>query len=276
MEHQDRHVFDRSNLHRIWFIVSKRKRFLIVVFLTAVACTAGISLQMPKIYRGDALLNILQYEAVPPGDRGAKEIIEARELIDMIGRIDDEKRVKILPTLHRTVKNIKLRAIKDSKDKIAVSIDATKADSIQETLLHLVAYINDFDIVKLIVKEEKERLLKRSNELSAIIRSSADLSATYRRLLNEGRLLPLGFNPIDLDKRIADIKLEKLGTDQRLQRLDRGGVLIAKQPYINSNPVNPKILLNVMMAAVASIFFGIFIVFSVEYVRNIIKSEEKN
>lgn len=262
--------FDEVNLYDLWRIMVKRKKLLIVLFLTAIVLTAIVSSLMPKIYRGEALLNILQYEAMPEKE---KEIIDAKEIVDMIGTVDREKRAKILPRTNIAVTDIKVKALKESKDKILVFIDAKNADDIPDALSEFVDYLNNFQIVKLTVTQEKEKLLKRSSELSEVIQSSAGLSDTYRTLLKNGKLLPVGFNPLDLTKRISDIKVEKLIVDQRLQRLNAGGIEIAKQPYINSKPVKPKIMLNVVLAGLTSILFGFLIVFFSHYMDRIKERE---
>jgi hypothetical protein len=199
MEQQIKEYSDEINLYDLWKVIAKRKIFIIGLFLVVVISTTIISSLMPKIYRGQAVLNVLQYDAIP-----------AKEIVDMVGNVDSEKRTTILPTTYPSVTDIKLKAMKDSKDKIVVIIEAKKIDDIPKALSELVDYIYNLDLVKLTVKEEKEKLLKRSAELSDIVQTSSDLLNAYGKLLRAGKLLPMGFNPVDLNKRIADIKLEKL------------------------------------------------------------------
>jgi capsular polysaccharide biosynthesis protein len=258
MEQQIKESSDEINLYDLWKVIVKRKRLIIGLFLVVVILTTIISFLMPKIYRGEAVLNVLPYEAMPP-----------KEITDTIGNIDKEKRAIILPKTNSSVTDMKLKVFKDSKDKIGIIIDSKNVDDIPKALSELVDYINNIDVVKLNVKEEKERLLKRSAELSDIVQSSSDLSITYLKLLKSGKLLPMGFNPVDLNKRIADIKLEKLGVEQSIQRLKDGGIGIAAQPYIPSKPVKPKKMLIVALAGAASLFIGIFIAFFMEYIKKI-------
>ena len=124
--------------------------------------------------------------------------------------------------------------------------------------------------MKLNVKEEQERLLKRSTELSTVIAASSGLLDTYRKLLTGGKLTPVGFNPVELNKRISDIKLEKLAVEQAIQRL-KGGIEIANQLYIMDKPVKPRIKMNVALSGIVSLFLGIFLSFFLEYVEKIKK-----
>lgn len=258
----ERQVQDEINLYELWQIIASRKTVLIVFVLVVAISTAIVSSFMPKIYRGDALLYILQYEESP-----SKGALQAKEIVDMIGGINRERLARILPETYTSVTDLKLKPIKDSNDKLLVTIEAKNTDNISKALLEVLDYINNFEIVKMTVKEEKETLLKRSNELSDVINSSANLSNLYRKLLNEGKLFPVGFNPVDLNKRIADIKLEKLSVDQRVQRLNGGAVGIARQLYIQTEPVKPRIGKNVVLGSVISIFLGIFLIFLENYFR---------
>jgi uncharacterized protein involved in exopolysaccharide biosynthesis len=262
MEQQIKEYSDEINLYDLWKVIAKRKRLIIGLFLVVVILTTIISFLMPKIYRGEAVLNVLQYEAIP-----------AKEIVDMIGNVDREKRAKILPKTYSSVTDIKLKAMKESKDKIVVIIDAKNIDDIPKALSELVDNINNFDLIKLTVNEEKEKLLKRSAELSDVVQASSDLLSTYGKLLRAGKLLPMGFNPIDLNKKIVDIKLEKLVAEQTMLRLKDGGIGIAAQPYVSSKPVKPKIKMNVALASVTSLLFGIFLSFLLDYVQKIKKLE---
>lgn len=260
------------NLYDIWTIIVKRKRLIIGLCSIAVTFSAVISFFLPKLYRGEVVLNILQDDSLPRmAERGAtaKEIISAKEISEIIGNVDREKRTKIFSHTYPSVNDVKVKVLKDSQDKIGVTIEARNVDEIPEALSELIGFINNFDLIKLTVKEVRERLEKRSVELSNIVGSSSDLSLTYRKLLKGGKLLPMGFNPVDLDKRIADVKLEKLTVDQSMQKVNEGGVRLATQLYVSSKPVKPNIALNVSLAGILSLLAGIFLAFSLEYIEKV-------
>jgi capsular polysaccharide biosynthesis protein len=258
MEQQLKEYSDEINLYDFWKVIVKRKRLIIGLFLIVVISTAIISFLMPKIYRGEAVINILLYEAIP-----------AKELTDMIGKIDKEKRKYILSKTYSSVSDITFKTMKESKDKVLVIIDAKNVDDFSKILSELVDYINNIGIVKLNVNEEKERLQKKSTELSNVISASTGLLDTYHNLLKSEKLFPVGFNPIDLNRKVADIKLEKLAVEQSMLRLKDGGIGIASQLYISNKPVKPKIMLNVTIAGIAILFAGIFLAFFLEYVEKI-------
>jgi uncharacterized protein involved in exopolysaccharide biosynthesis len=194
--------------------------------------------------------------------------ITAKDIVDFVGKIDREKKAKLLPNTYALIDEIKLNAFKESKDKIAIIIEAKDTNAIQAALSEIIEYINAINLVKLNVKEEQERLLKRSTELSTVIAATSELLDTYRKLLTGGKLVPVGFNPVELNKRISDIKLEKLAVEQAIQRM-KGGIEIANQLYVMDKPVKPRIKMNVALSGIMSLFLGIFLAFSLEYVEKI-------
>jgi AAA15 family ATPase/GTPase len=212
---------------------------------------------MPKIYRGEAVL------MVQPASN-----ITAKDIIDFVGIIDDEKKVKILPNTHVSISDIKINAFKDSKDKIALIIETKNTNNIQPALSEIIEYISNIDLVKQNVKEEQERLLKRSTELSNVIATSSELLDTYKKLLTKGNIVPIGFNPVEMNKSITDIKLEKLVVDQEIQRL-KGGIEIAGQLYVMNKPVKPRKMMMVTLAGIAGLFPGMFWAFFMDYLGKI-------
>jgi uncharacterized protein involved in exopolysaccharide biosynthesis len=52
-------------------------------------------------------------------------------------------------------------------------------------------------------------------------------------------------------------------------RLKDGGIGIAAQLYIPSEPVKPNKMLNITLAGAASLFVGIFMAFFMEYIKKI-------
>lgn len=125
------------------------------------------------------------------------------------------------------------------------------------------------DIIKSTVSRDKEILILKSAELSDLIKSSPDLLATYRKLFEAGKLTTMGFNPVEVSKSISDIKVNLLAIDQQILRLNNGGIEIAAQPYISDKPVSPKILRNVILAGIFSLFIGIFLSLFIEYIGNV-------
>jgi capsular polysaccharide biosynthesis protein len=264
MEQRNREYDDEINLYDYWKVIVKRRIIIIGLFIVIVVSTAIVSFRMPDIYRGEAGLTVIK-----------SDVITAKEITDLIGKIDSEKQLRMVPKSYPNVTNIKFKAIKDSKDKIVVSIDAKRIDDIPKALSEVINYLNNIDIIKSTVSRNKEILLRQSAELSELIKSSPDLLATYHKLFSAGKLSTMGFNPVEVNKKIVDIKLELLGVEQYLSRLNNGGIEIAAQPYISNRPVSPKILRNVVVAGIVSLLLGIFLAVVIEYIGNIKNRKSK-
>lgn len=239
---------DEPGLYDYWKVIVKRKRLIIGLFVIAILAAAVISLLMPKIYLGEVVLKL-----------PAKELT-AKELFSVIGKIDAEK---ILPTTHHLVADVNLNALKDSTDKLKLIIEAKNKDDIFPAITEFVAYLNDFPIIKRFIEEERQRLLIQSEEINKVIEVSSELTRTYKKLLESGRLIHVGFNPIELEKRASDLKIERLAIEQALKRSK--GVEMIEKPYILKNPVKPSIKKNIALAGITSLFAGIFLAFLLEY-----------
>ena len=107
----------------------------------------------------------------------------------------------------------------------------------------------------------------QSEEIDKVIKGSDGLTRTYKKLLESGRLIPVGFNPIELEKRVSDLKIERLVIEQGIKRLK--GVEMISSLNIPKNPVKPRIKKNIALASITSLFAGIFLAFFMEYIEKV-------
>ena len=240
---------DEINLMDYFQVIRKRKWLIILGTLICMIVAAIISLLMPKIYRGEAIFKI------------ARGIPTAKEMVSIIGKLDEEKLKQVLPETYNLKNSIKLNALRDSVDKFQLIIETERVDDIPIAISMVVEYINNNPLIRQSVEEDKERLLKQTEELSKVIESSKELVKAYDNLIKTGRLI--GFNPIELNKRISDIKIEKLQVEQALKRLK--GIEMLTQPNISSKPVKPKKKQNVMIAGVVGFLASIMLAFFMEF-----------
>jgi len=259
---------EEVNLYDCWKVIVKRKILIIGLFIVIVGSTAIGSFLMPKVYRGEVNLSVIDNSV-------SSNIDISKELVDIMGNIDSEKKKMILPKTYISVKSVKLRALKEAKNKIVATMDVKSTDAISVAISELVDFLNNIESMKASLKEEREILTQRSIELSNILKTAPDLLVAYNKLIREGKLTIVGFNPIELNKRIADIKIEKIAVEQALSRLKDGRIQIMTPPYISNKPVSPKILQNIFVAGILSLFIGIALVFLIEYIGNIKNKKSK-
>lgn len=272
MDKQNEEYDHEINLYDLWKVIAKRKMLIIGLFMVIVGLTAIGSFMMPNIYRGEAVLlvNLNNF------DKPKSEVINAKEITDSVGSINREKLLRMVPKSYPNVTNIKLNANKNSKDKITVTIDAKKIGDIPGALSEVIGYLNNIDIIKSSVNRYKENFIKQSSELSDIIKSSRDLLVTYHKMFEAGKITTMGFNPVEASTVIGKIKVDLIEIDQKLSRLNNGGIEIASQLYISDNPVSPKILRNVILAGFSSLLLGIFLAFFIEWVGNFKNKNNKS
>ncbi len=261
---------DEINLMDYIQVIRKRKWLIILGTLICMIVAAIISLLMPKIYRGEATFNTAKERITVVGETGkeiiiVKEIITAKEMVSFIGKLDKEKLKQVLPKTYNSINSIQLNPLRDSADKFQLIIEAERVDDIPIAISGFVEYIDNNPLIRHSVEEAKERLLKQIEELSKFIESSKELVKAYDNLIKTGRLILVGFNPIELNKRISDIKIEKLQVEQTLKRLK--GIEMVAQPYISSKPVKPKVKQNIVIAGLVSLFAGIFLAFFMEFLE---------
>ncbi|MDF2953362.1 MAG: Exopolysaccharide export protein/domain GumC/Wzc1 [Thermodesulfobacterium sp.] len=247
---------DEINLYDLWKVIVKRKKLIIGLFVIAILASAIISLLMPKIYRGEAVLKLPTKEP------------QASELINIIGKIDTKEDIKrIFPNTAHLITDVKLKEIKVSrnqvsKDKFLLIIEAKDKNILTHAFTEFITYLNNLPFIKRSVEEERQRLLIQLEEIDKLIAKLTKNIKTYKKLFETGKITLVGFNPIELEKSILDLKVRKIAIKQALNRLK--GVEMLEEPRISENPVKPKIMLNIAIAGISSLFVGIFLAFFIE------------
>ena len=279
MEKQNEEYDDEINLYDLWKVIAKRKILIIGLLIVIVGLTAIRSFMMPNIYRGEAIL-LINLDHINNHDKQINNldkqtnnlesrVIDAQEITAMLGNIDKAVLLRMVPKLYSNVTQIKMNAIKNSQDKIKVTIESKKIDDIPRALSEVLGYLNNMEIIKSTVSREKAKLIMQSAELSHLIKSSPDLLVTYRKMFEAGKITTMGFNPVEASRMIVQMKVDLLEIDQKISRLNNGGVEIATQLNISDNPVSPTILRNIIFAGIISLLLGILLALFIEYIGNV-------
>lgn len=276
MEQQNQENYDANYLYDLRQVVMKRKILIMGLFLITVFLSVLYSFLSPNIYRGYSVFSIVKSDIVKSDIVKADEVVTSREIIEFLGRVDREKRVQILPKTYFYVTDVKITALKNSNDKVIVTIDCKKLNDILPAISEVQNYLNNIEIVKINTKQKKDILLQQSAELSELIKSSPDLLVSYYKLFKAGKLSTVGFNPIEVNKAIIDAKLELLSVEQQLIKLNSGGLEMAMQPYISSKPVSPKISRITTLAGIAGLLLGILLAYLMEYIGEMKTRRIKN
>ena len=272
---------DEINLYDYWKVIVKRKRLIIGLFLISVITTTLLGLLMPKIYKGEAVFIITAKELITSKEfitarepATSKEFITAKEVITSKGLITAKEIVDIIEDRKELVfaknpglvERLKIAAYKSSTDKLKVTIEAKRMEDVQRAISVLAEYIGNHPIFRRKIEQEREKLLKQAEEISKNIKASEDMLISFKELLKTGKLVAVGFNPIDLNKNISNLKIEKIIVRQAIENLK--GVEVLEQ-NVSSKPIKPRIMLNIALAGIVAIFIGILLVSFMEYIERI-------
>lgn len=248
---------DEINLYDYWKVIVKRKRLITGLFLISVITTTLISLLMPKVYKGEAVFIITAKELIT-----STELITAKEIADIIG----DRKELVFTKNPGLVERLKIAEYKSSRDKLKVTIEARRIEDIQRAISVLAEYIGNHPIFKRKIEQEREKLLKQAEEISKNIKASEDMLKSFKELLKTGKLVPVGFNPIDLNKGISNLKIEKIVVGHAIENLK--GVEVLKQ-NVSSKPIKPRIARNAILAGIIAIFIGILLTSFIEYIERV-------
>jgi LPS O-antigen subunit length determinant protein (WzzB/FepE family) len=255
-----------------WRILIKRRSLIAGIMLVSMLLAAGISFLMPKTYRGDVTLSIRTRDIVTrefkikdlSANESGKELT-AKELLAITGDLDDEKLKTILPKTHMLLSDIKIvPLIKDSDDKVKISVEAKVPKDIPVIFSEIIEYLNSNPMIGEYITQQRELLKKQSEELSMAIESLQAVVRTFETLSNSGRLVTAGFNPVELYAGISKLKIEKFEVEQSIKNLK--GVELIEQ-HVSNRPVRPKKILTIILAGAIGLLIGIGLALITEYGR---------
>jgi len=252
--------------------IQKRKILIVGIFFLSMIATAIVSIFQEPIFKGDAILIIPSIQYVLNNNGISREAsLNAREIVDIIGVIDQEKKKRILPKMYASIATIKINASRESKDKMEVVIEAFDKNAFQPAIKEIINYCNSIDILQKRINDENEKLTQRSIELKLTIAKAEKIVTKFEHVYFNEKINFLTFNPNDLNKNIADLKQEKLITDQAIDRL-KGGIGVARQLEILEKPVSPRVKVNIVLAGVLGLLLGLIFAILLDW-RIMIKSQ---
>lgn len=265
------HTDDEINLIDLWNVLVKRRNIIIVLFALSTFTGLGISLTMPKIYEGEAVVALPVAGTSQTSDRignSARSVLlvnasETRAIMDTL--IKEIKRRNPIAGLDEKLLNkiaaIKLEQIKGSESQVKLIAQVKEEPKAAiEVIDKIIHYLQENDSTK----------QKISIEKTAIEASLAELNKTIERAektRNEAIKLmevrnPVGFNPVDLDVKISEMKIKAISLESSLSITDNYKFVI--MPHSYWKPIKPRVALNTLVAGIAGLCIGLLMVFILE------------
>jgi len=265
MEQQNNEINDEINLYDYWKVLVKRKKVFLGIFLVPLGIAIMISLILPRYYRGESEITI---SALPASN--IPSAITAPYMVNLIGNIDDAKKVEIFASNSGAVKGVLISIPKKSTDKINITIDAKTADILLHAFKDIFGYINNIPAIKEEIARMQEQSDLKIKKLIEVKKANLVFLNELLDMIKKRQLTTININPADLVKRDDDLSLEI----KNLQRVE-GKAFTLCPPSITKQPTNAQIKNIIIITGLLSLMAGIFIVFFLEYIMRMKARENK-
>lgn len=265
MEQQNNEINDEINLYDYWKVLVKRKKIFLSIFLVPLVVAIIISLILPRYYRGESEITIPAVAA--PNTLSA---ITAPYMVNLIGNIDEVKKVKIFANNSGVIKSVLISIPKKSTDKIRITIDAKTADILLQAFQDMFSYINNIPQIKEEIASIKEENDLKIKKLTEVKKANLVFLNELLGMIKKRQLTVININPADLVKRDSDLSLE-------IKKLhgEKLTAIILGPPSITKQPTDAEIKQIIIITALLSLMAGIFVVFFLEYIMRMKARENK-
>ena len=251
--------YDEINLYDLWKVIVKRKKIIIAIFLISLLGAVIYCFTAPQIYQLEIYVKLY----MPTGILTVKELPTAKDISSIIGKIDNEKKAVIFSKNVDEITKAEIGEIRGATDKFKITIESRNRENLPAALQEMIMYIENIREIKSnyekIISEIDERI---KNVKNADEKSDFHIKEIEKRL-NSTKLLPVGFNPVEINQRSIDLKMEKFRLEQ--ERNNFKLIRPLDDPVVSKEPVKPKKAMIMTIAGICSLIFGIFIVFIAEY-----------
>jgi uncharacterized protein involved in exopolysaccharide biosynthesis len=248
-------------LSDLWAVLAKRKMTIIALFLLSLLGAALLAYSSPKIYRLEAHMKMY----LPKEVTTVKELPTAKDLAAIVGTIDPEKRTIIFSGGAEEITDLHLVEMKGATDKFKIVIEGRNRDMLPEALGHVVTYVEHLNVIRNSQEKITRELDQRIRDLKEAYAKSVSINKEIERRLRSSNLSSLGFNPIEINRQVLDMKNEMYRLEQ--ERLHYRLIQPLDDPFVSKSPVKPNKAMMITVAGLCGLLFGVFLVFFMEYVE---------
>ena len=260
---------DEIDLYEIFLILKKHIRLIGFVVFLATALSIAYVLFATPTYKSSFIVRMPSVG----GDKYIFSVEEAKTNIDNLNTFLEQKRYEELAgLLNLNLSDVKLvksinPSVKRGKEHfLEVSLIVYNPRIIEKFKNAIVSYLNNNPFVQEKINMERIKLFNLKKEIEAKIKSMDSMRRVLEKNLKEGKVKDYGFNPLEMEKIIMDLKMKLEDTKTRLATLK--GFEVAVEPVIPTKPHSPKALLIISVSLISSIFLGIFLALFIEWYKN--------
>lgn len=250
---------DAVNLRHLLNVLAKKKMIILGLCLISVMSTAIVCSILPPIYR----LEIMAKLSMPKNMMIVKELPTAKDVALIVGNIDGQKKAMIFTKNGGEISDAKIVEIRGSNEKFKMTIDSRNPEILPAAMQEFVEYlgnIRDIKITSELIRSEIEAKIESVNE--AVKKNDLQIRELEKRL-SSSKILPVGFNPVEINTKVVELKMEKYRLEQ--ERRNYKPIQLLEEPFISNSPIKPRKAMIIAIAAMVSLLFGIILAFVAEH-----------
>lgn len=261
---------DDINLSKLFFVIKKRIKLILVIFIVATLSTGVASYLIKPVYRSTFIIR------VPPLNSSLTEKIlpveVAEKLINELQLIRKEKIFEVLSKKLNISENkvnslvsLSAKTLPNEKNILSIVVEVHDPSLINDFKNAILKYINQNDYVNDRISLQRDNLVHLAGDIETRIKDLESVKNYIFSQIKQGGVKTLGFNPIGMDTDIINLKQRLRETTNELKLLR--GFEVGVEPEIPSTPIMPKKALNITIAGIASLILGIFVVLFIEWMK---------
>jgi hypothetical protein len=250
---------DKMNFYNLWKVLAKRKMIIIAIFLISVLGSAIYCSTRPPTYRLETYAKL----SMPKDIMTVKELPTAKDLALIIGNVDRGKRAIIFSKHKDEITEARIVEIKGSADKFKITIESRNLESLPSALQEFMEYVSN-------IREIKTNYQKIMSEIDAKIESVNEAARKndiqireLEKRLSNPKVVPAVFNPVEINNKMVDLKMEKYRLEQ--ERQSYKPIQLLEEPFVSNDPIKPRTATVMALAGMVSLLFGVLLAFFAEY-----------
>ncbi|QJA05616.1 hypothetical protein FVE67_01855 [Thermosulfurimonas marina] len=260
---------DEIDLYELFLVLWRRKGVVVFTFLIFVLAAALYAFLSPPVYRQTVLIK-LPLNNMPLNNMPLLSANEAKEIVLSLENLLKEhdynrlaRFLKIKEDEAREIVEISPQTLRKSENLLKVSIETRNRELLPKISTQLVAFINENPYLREKIRVWEQTLDQKEHAISSRLASLEHLKNYILSEIQKGKLRLLGFNPLDLEGFILDLK-QQLEIIKAQRELISGAELVVSGA-LPRRPAKPKRALILAVAGVSGLFVGVFLAFFREW-----------
>ena len=273
--------YDEIGLYTLYRVFAKRVKLIGGIFVFAVFSAGIASFLMKPVYRSSFTVTIpiiTHYNAVDSDSGEMKVLIAPAEIEQLIRQLNN------MAAEHQYAELSHDLGMREEKTVDIVSLQA-KSISIPQGFVEIIADIHDPSLtvelknsilqflnqsstigVNEKISHARGNLTFLRDEIQAAIKDVEKQKQMFDGQIRQNATGSIGFNPIEFRTGIIKLKQKLRMLNEDIKSPLRG-INVLAEPVVSQRPIKPRIVLNIALAGIASLFLGMFLALFLEWIE---------